>query len=74
MDVPEARGPREAVMAGQATNRIRKLAARELITGRVLAAALRAPAPRLDLATRLFEAGVLREMTGWAVWRAFAVS
>ena len=46
-----------------------------LVTGRLLARRLGVSGRAgLDLATRLVEAGVLREMTGRAAWRAFAVA
>jgi hypothetical protein len=45
------------------------------VTGSLLARKLDiSPRAGLDLATRLVEAGVLREMTGRAAWRAFAVA
>ena len=46
-----------------------------LVTGRLLARRLDVSARAgLDLAVRLVAAGVLREMTGRAAWRAFAVA
>jgi hypothetical protein len=52
------------------------LALREpLVTGRLLARRLDvSDRAGLDLATRLVQAGVLREMTGRAAWRAFAIA
>ena len=68
-----------AALPGSARSRLQvagAIALREpLITGRRLARRLDvSPRAGLDLATGLVAAGVLREMTGRAAWRAFAVA
>jgi HTH DNA binding domain len=72
-------GRRIAALPGSARSRLHEagvIALREpLVTGRLLATRLRVSTRAgLDLAARLVEAGVLREMTGRAAWRAFAVA
>ena len=73
------RHDRIAALPGSARSRLRAagaVALREpLITGCLLARRLGVSARAgLDLATRLVAAGVLREMTGRAAWRAFAIA
>ena len=84
------RGARELARLQEAARQIAALPARArsrlhaagavalrepLVTGRLLAQRLDvSPRAGLDLATGLVAAGVLREMTGRAAWRAFAVA
>ena len=70
---------RIAELPGSARSRLQAagaVALREpLVTGRLLARRLDvSPRAGLDFATGLVAAGVLREMTGRAAWRAFAVA
>jgi hypothetical protein len=70
---------RIAALPANARSRLQeagRLALREpLVTGRLLASRLDVSTRAgLDIAARLVEAGVLREMTGRAAWRAFAVA